>query len=184
MVLQYDPPSDVIRGWDTAGKKMVQSITKELDSAVLFKAVGERWKGAGNRFKQVKFASAMERNDQRRNVEVRWAANPELAKLQSQLLNIRRTHFFDNFDFYHYDKKFGKAFQQMLARIDEQDYEEYEDGVLWCLHDLLMRLTWERLHADSIASPFCELEFQILLAGHLPALMEGNDWKSCKILYC
>jgi hypothetical protein len=52
------------------------------------------------------------------------------------------------------------------------------------LDNLFGRLAWERVNADVIEAPFCELEFQILLVGHMPALPDGKDWKKCKWLYC
>lgn len=186
MIPEFRPSVRVVRGWDAAAKESKQRMRKELDRVQLFENVGRPWKGANQRFKQVDFNTAMERVEERKNIELRFEANPNLEDQytnQSQLLNIRRSHFFGVFDL-EYDKKIAAAFRSLLKRIDAKNYKRYEDALSWTLNSLFARLAWERLYADLIEAPFCELEFQILQAGHLPALPQGKEWRKCKLLYC
>jgi hypothetical protein len=187
MIPEYKPPANTVRQWDRAMVEVSKSIRSDLDEIVLFSEVGLPWKRAGLRFKPVTFKEAIKRIEARRNYETRWSANPRLKYLymnQSTLLNTRHQHFNRHFPSVFDEPKITSAFRKTAKRIGQRATKDQAEEVCWLLDDIGERLAWERLHADAIEEEFHELEFQVLLAGHLPAGVEGKDWRTCKILYC
>lgn len=187
MILDYTPPADVSDRWKQHVEEQENLLIEELDQVNLFSEVGEHWHKAGTRFQQVTFKKAQRRLETRKKYEVRWASNPGLKALhvnQSQLLN-QRHHYMQSKEVLDvYEQKAEQAYRTMLRRTNYEADEDQLNDALWLFFDIVERLIWERLHADAIEAPFYELEFQILLAGHLPCGVEGKDWKTCKILYC
>jgi hypothetical protein len=195
MVQFYSPPETVTHKWDQAVKCVIDQLTKELDRTKLFSQVGEPWAAAGPRYRHVQLKEALERIEKRKNYSVRFGSNPRLDSLnsnQSDLLNSRRQHVSDAIGYGPFDKltdhqrflQASEAFQKMLSRLGQAATEKQEQEVRWILNSIWKLLAQERIYAEMIEEPFYELEFQALLAGHLPCGVEGQDWKTCQILYC
>ena len=187
MVQHYEPPASVIRQWDKAFNQQAKRIQSELNGVVLFSEVAEPWKRAPKRYQPLAFKDALKRIETQRNYETRFSANPRLKSLhmgQSSLLTIRRQHFQRPFDMDWKESKIKSVLVEVHERVGGRPTEDQVDKVCRLLENICKYLAWERLHADAIESPFFELEFQVLLAGHLPAGVEGKDWRTCKILYC
>ena len=186
MVQHYEPPASVIAEWDKAFKQQAKTIQSELNGVVLFSEVAEPWKRAPKRYQALTFKQAIKRIETRPDSETRFSSNPRLKSLymgQSSLLTLRRQHFQRHFDTEWVESMVKSAFEEVYHRLGLKPTERQVDEVDW-LSSICKALIWERLHADAIESPFFELEFQVLLAGHLPAGVEGKDWRTCKILYC
>ena len=187
MALEYRPPADVVQQWDQAIRQVAQSIREDLGRATLFSSLGEPWEDAGGRYVVLTFPQAMKRIAANSNYETRWSSNPRLEYLymnQSQLLNIRHQHFECHFHVNSKRLPVKSAFRKAVQRIGRKLAMDQEHEVYRLLDNIFSRLAWERLHNDAIQEPFHELEFRVLLAGHLPAGVEGKDWRTGKILYC
>lgn len=180
MKVDYDIPTSVEKKWDAELRAMAKSIAKELDKVDLFSNVGSKWKKAGKRHKKVSFDSVMERIDLETGKPLRRAANP--APGFTSLIMQREDHLWIDFDSYR--KKFTKAFNAMLTRLDAGDYAEWEECIWWSFTGLVSGVARERLYGSHVTIPFAELEYQILLAGHLPAYPDGKTWQTCKFAYC
>jgi hypothetical protein len=50
-----------------------------------------------------------------------------------------------------------------------------------CRH--LWQHTWEELHHQAIEAPFQEHILTIFRAGHVPAGLQGTDWRTCQFFY-
>ena len=118
--------------------------------------------------------------------ETRNGTNPRLKYVyrQSHMFYAREELFGEEANAPELERMITRAFLKMLKRVGREELGEKQRSVCWVLTDMLHNLAWERLHADAIEKEFFELEFQVLLAGHLPLGVEGKDWKTCKILYC
>ncbi len=177
------------KAWKDAIAPVAEAALADFRTWPLYERVGEPWPDAPARFVRAASVAAVVKglkSDLTRKLEE--ASNPGLREMYfnlSTLLNLRQQHFWQVWNRVE-DQIVSKAETALAALTKRLKWkpDKKEQGLwLYPPNAHVMQHVWEKLHSQAVEAPFEEHFLTIFRAGHVPAGLQGEDWKTCRFLF-
>jgi hypothetical protein len=175
--------------WEDAIAPIADAALADFRTWPLYQRVGEPWPDAPSRFVRAASLGAVVKGlKSDRTSVLEEAAHPGLRAMYfnlSTVLNIR---------FQYFNKAWNRAqavvwkdtraaLAAMTKRLKWKPGEKEVGYWLYRPNVHLWRHVWEQLHPQAVEGPFQEHFLTIFRAGHVPAGLQEDDWKTCRFLY-
>jgi hypothetical protein len=180
---------DLKKVWKNAITPFVKAALADFRTWPLYQRVGEPWPDAQSKYIPVASPAAVMKGLKSSVTEaIRDAANPGLNAMYgnlSTLLNLRQQYFYEVWDSPQAViwRSTKTALAALTKRLKWQPSKNEQGFWLYSPNTHLWQRVWEQLHPDAIEAPFQEHFLTIFRAGHIPAGLQGDDWKTCRFLF-
>lgn len=181
--------AELKKAWKDAIAPVADAALADFRTWPLYKRVGEPWPDAPSRFvRAVSLATVVKGLKSDRTEGLEKAANPGLRAMYLNLsivLNIRSQYFHEVWDRAQAVvwKDTRAALVAMTRRLKWKPGSDQEGFWLYPPNTHLWLHVWEQLHPQAVEAPFQEHFLTIFREGHIPAGLQGDDWKTCRFLY-
>jgi len=187
---EFKAAPELRKAWEDAITPIAEEALADFRTWPLLERVDEAWPDAPPRFVRVPSLASVGKVLMSKETQGLWeAANPGLRAMYlnlSSMLNARHQHFYSVWT-RRVERSVRKATDAALAALGkrlkwkpgktEKGYWQQRPNAYLREH------AWERLHPEAVEARFHEHFLTILRAGHMPAGLQGTDWKTCRFLY-